>query len=85
MKNIQKKTDTPELILNCIGCVTSEDIQDAYIEAKVNAGRTITAEELQFVKDYAMPIVNVYNVLELQLNDKKLPWYKRTWNWLCRK
>ena len=84
-KPMPKKAVKPELIINCIDCVTPEDIQDAYIEAKVNAGRNISAEELQFVKDYAAPIIDVYNICEIQLCEKKLPWYKRFWNWLRRK
>lgn len=80
-----KKAVKPELIINGVNCVTPEDIQDAYIEAKVNAGRNISAEELQFVKDYAAPIIDVYNICEIQLTEKKLPWYKRFWNWLRRK
>jgi hypothetical protein len=83
IKKATKKVAEPELILNCTNCVTPEDVQEAYIDAKVNAGRTITPEELKFVKDYATPIVDIINIYEIEM--KKLPWYKRLWNWLRRK
>lgn len=81
----KKKATKPELILNCTKCVTPEDVQEAYIDAKVNAGRTITDKELQFVKDYAAPIIDIINIYEIDMREKKLPWYKRFWNWLLRK
>ena len=87
-KNIKKpvkKAAKPEFIINAVGCVTPADVQDAYIEAKVNAGRNITGEELKFTKDHATPVIDVFNVVELQICEKKLPWYKRFWNWLRRK
>ena len=87
-KNINKTTKKvaePELIINTTNCANPADIQEAYIDAKIRAGRTITSEELQFAKDHAAPIVDVFNVVELRICEKKLPWYKRLWNWLRRK
>ena len=81
----KKKATEPELIINTANCVTPADVQEAYIDAKIHAGRKITSEELQFAKDHAAPIVDVYNICEIHLCEKKLPWYKRLWNWLRRK
>ena len=85
IKKTTKKVVEPELIINTTNCVNPADVQEAYIDAKIHAGRTITSEEFQFAKDHAAPIVDVFNVVELQICEKKLPWYKRLWNWLCRK
>ena len=84
-KKMPKKAVKPELIINTVGCVTPADVQEAYIDAKVNSGKTITPEELQFTKDNSAPVIDVFNVYEIQMSEKKLPWYKRFWNWLLRK
>lgn len=78
-----KKTKKPELILNCTNCVTEADVQEAYIDAKVRAGKAISNEELQFVKDNAAVFVDIINLIEMHY--QKEPWYKRFWNWLRRK
>ena len=84
-KTTSKKTKMPEMILDCTNCVNPADVQEAYIDAKVREGKTITSEELQFAKDHAAPLIDVYNICEIQLTEKKKAWYKRFWNWLCRK
>lgn len=80
-----KKTVNPELIINTIGCETSADVYDKYIDAKVRAGRAITEDELEFTRDNANIFVDVYNFIECRCERKKLPWYKRFWNWITRK
>lgn len=84
MTKKSKKTVNPELIINTIGCETSADVYDQYINAKVRAGRAITKDELEFTRDNAnIYFVDTYHVIECKC--KKLPWYKRFWNWITRK
>lgn len=86
MAKKSKKTVNPELIINTIGCETSADVYDKYIDAKVRAGRAITKDELEFTRDNSKSIfVDVYPVIECKCECKKLPWYKRFWNWITRK
>ena len=84
MTKKSKKTVNPELIINTIGCETSADVYDRYIDAKVRAGRAITKDELEFTRDNAnIYFVDVYHLIACKC--KKLPWYKRFWNWITRK
>ena len=85
MTKKSKKTVKPELIINTVGCETSADVYDRYIDAKVRAGRAITEDELEFTRDNADVFVDVYNIIECTCECKKLPWYKRFWNWITRK
>lgn len=86
MTKKSKKTVNPELIINTIGCETSADVYDRYIDAKVRAGRAITKDELEFTRDNAnIYFVDVYHLIECKCECKKLPWYKRFWNWITRK
>lgn len=85
MTKKSKKTVNPELIINTIGCETSADVYDRYIDAKVRAGRAITMDELEFTRDNADIFVDVYNFIGCKCECKKLPWYKRFWNWITRK
>lgn len=83
IKKTAKKAPKLDLIINATNCVNENDVYDAYIDAKVRAGKVITPEELKFVKDNADIFVDIYNFYGIEC--KKTPWYKRFWNWLLRK
>lgn len=84
-KNIKKVAKKPELLLNCVDCKTPTDVFNAYVDAKVAAGKPITKDELKMV-EARNPQTEVVVFCEcVPAPVKKLPWYKRFWNWICRK
>lgn len=87
MTKKSKKTVNPELIISTIGCETSADVYDKYIDAKVRAGRAITKDELEFTRENNVEVHVIYIPYKVSCTCecKKLPWYKRFWNWITRK
>lgn len=87
--NRTKKTVQPDILINTIGCETVNDIYDNYIQAKAEAKKPITPEDLDVVRNNAFmhgsPDVTVFVECNCNKIEKKLPWYKRFWNWLRRK
>ena len=83
IKKNTKKAPKMDLILNCTNCETGYDVNNEYINAKVRAGRPITTAELETIEN-RNPQFEVIAFCEC-MPMKKLPWYKRFWNWLCRK
>lgn len=55
MKNTVKKTTKknvkPDFIMNCVTNVTPKQLYNEAVEAKIRAGKAITKDELEFVKD----------------------------------
>lgn len=51
VKKTTKKTVEPEIIMNCVTNTTPKQLYNEVVNAKVRAGKSISAEELQFVKD----------------------------------
>lgn len=92
-----KKAVKPELLINTVGCNTITDIQNNYIEEKVRAGKTITIDELNVIRNAVKPNIEFVvlpcfrcvkdenNVVEENNPVEKKPWYKKFWNWVCRK
>ena len=94
MKKNTKKTKSPEVIVDCINFETLNDLYDNHTMAKVRAGKPVTEEEVD-----NMVANNVGKALDVAVTGtiaaciacscmckpKKLPWYKRFWNWLRRK
>lgn len=88
MKKTTKKTKKvvkPEILINTVDCETVNDIYTNYIEAKVNAKRVITKEELDLVKNNTCNATLVFLGCECEVKAEKKPWYKRFWKWLRRK
>ena len=92
MKKITKKTKKtvkPDIIMNLVGYETVNDLYDNYIQAKAVANIAITPEELDVVRNNAFMngSSDIVVFVECGCNKpaKKLPWYKRFWNWITRK
>ena len=51
VKKTTKKNVKPEFIMNCVTNVTPKQLYNEAVEAKVRAGKAITKDELEFVKD----------------------------------
>ena len=90
MKKIIKKTSKKtakkaDILMNYVGCETSTDVLNAYIDAKVKANKPITQDELEIVEN-RNPKVEIVAFCEcVPVVEEKKPWYKRFWNWLTRK
>lgn len=85
IKKNTKKTAKLDILLNCTECKTSIDVLNAYIDAKVKAGKPITQDELEIVEN-RNPQVEVVAFCECYTKPaKKLPWYKRLWRWIIGK
>lgn len=80
-KKTNKKLQKFDLLINCTACETSTDVYNAYIDAKIAAGKAITKDEAEMIENrnpqfvcYCSPVV--FTV--------KTPWYKRFWNWVTK-
>ena len=51
VKKTTKKTVKPEIIMNCVTNITPTQLYNEAIEAKIRAGKAITKDELEFIKD----------------------------------
>ena len=54
VKKTTKKTVKPEIIMNCVTNITPKQLYNEAIEAKIRAGKAITKDELEWVKDVAI-------------------------------
>lgn len=54
VKKTTKKTVKPEFIMNCVTNVTPKQLYNEAVEAKIRAGKAITKDELEYVKDVAI-------------------------------
>lgn len=88
--NTTKKTKTakPEFVFDGTG-TTPNEIYYSYITAKVRSGRPITEDELTWIENTIIDTCNSIKVGDIicicERAPKKLPWYKRFWNWIRRK
>lgn len=93
-----KKTKKPAYIVNITKCVNGDDVKFAFIKAKAIAGEKVKPEEFDFIIEtiawdtftFIMDAENTFikdfiKALESVEKPKKLPWYKRAWNWITRK
>lgn len=60
-----------------------DDIDFEFAMSKQQAHLALTDDELLAIVDRAAPKCSVYYVkCDCDCTEKKLPWYKRLWNWL---
>lgn len=94
MKKNVKKAFKPAYTVNITDCVTANDVAYKFAMAKQNAGLAISDDDLltivNHVVDELVEVVNdaleaVPSVVCICKCGKKLPWYKRLWNWITRK
>ena len=90
------KTFKPAYTVDMTKASTAEDLFLEFVIAKVNAGIAITGEELKHVVEHfvddaidkattiATTLITTAIILD-NSGEKKLPWYKRFWNWIIRK
>ena len=93
-----KKTKKPAYIVDLTKCINGDDVKFAFIKARAIAGDKIKPEEFDFIVEAVMFdtfafvisaetsfIKQFINFLDKIEKPKKLPWYKRAWNWITRK
>ena len=87
MKKISKKYK-PTYTVEYDEIQTLDDIRMVFALGKQDAGLPLADEELTDIIEWfverARPKMYIINC-ECQERKKKLPWYKRFWNWLRRK
>lgn len=100
-KNITNKSVKPAYIVDITACADENDVRFELIQSKVDNLNVITKDDFEFVKlfmtlDMFQKVIDAFgavntivlsalcNAVENNTNQKK-PWYKRAWNWLCRK
>lgn len=87
MKNTKEtKATKPTIVVDLTKVETTNDIADAFITAKVNAGVALTKADLATAKaiiaDRIFSELNEIIKLVEKRVAKKQPWYKRAWNWV---
>lgn len=100
-KNITNKSVKPAYVVNITECVDENDVRFEFIQSKVDNFGIIAKDDFEFVKSFmsldmiqkaidTFGVINtivfsaLHNTIENNTKQKK-PWYKRAWNWLCRK
>lgn len=88
MKTVKKtkKNTKPAFVVDITECEDANDMLIEFGYTKQAAGLPITTDELEAIIneaiDFAEVCLTVNNVLFCEQKPKKLPWYKRAWNWL---
>lgn len=86
MKKSTKKVNKPSYTVNLDEIETLEDIPVVWGLAKQEAGLAMSdAELLAICKRVLDECGTTVIVVECKCECKKLPWYKRFWNWIRRK
>lgn len=86
---MKKNKIKPAYIVDITSCETAHDVLYKFAEAKQKAGLALTDTELDAIVDENSTVIFVESIpvtVECyKCNKKKLPWYKRFWNWITRK
>lgn len=87
-----KKTFTPDYTLDFSKINDYNDLVIELTKKRVEAGKTIDSSDLIALESATLlkfceknPRVTVFTINAFDCKEKKLPWYKRFWNWLTRK
>lgn len=83
-KSTKKSVKQPDILMDCTSCETATDLLNAYIDAKIRAGKPITMDEAEIIEN-RHPAIECVTYVKFECVEKPLPWYKRFWNWICRK
>ena len=86
---MKTKKFNPAYIVDITNCENDREILCAFGIAKQKAGFAITDDELDAIVN-ENSIITIIENTPIVINNtcdckKKLPWYKRFWNWLTRK
>mgnify|MGYP002522275610 CR=1 FL=1 len=85
---MKKKIVKPEFIVDVMDVEDPFEVEVKFAEAKQKAGKPLTDRELDAIVTDRVE-QNSYIMVVHETCDckkcKKLPWYKRFWNWITRK